>query len=113
MWLKLDLDGINFDLRIRGYKPTTVETIDFEWCNFDLSLISGSWLNYKANNKLLLSYEVQTIFEALDKLLNNKVNEIIVIDPLESDYKLEMYSKKDLHINSKHTQILMNWIVCL
>ena len=56
---------------------------------------------------------MQTIFEALDKLLNNKVNEIIVIDPLESDFKLEMYPKKDLHINSKHTQIFMNWIVCL
>lgn len=55
MWLKLDLDGIIFQLQICGYRPSTTEKWDSQWCRIDLSLTSGHWLNYIIENDEVLN----------------------------------------------------------
>lgn len=73
MWLNLDMEGITFRLQIRNYIPTFDET-DSNWCRVDLSLRSGDWLNYLLkDDELLFSYEVDTLLESLENLLNDKI----------------------------------------
>lgn len=121
MWLKLDIDGIIFRLQIHGYRPPTTENWDSQWCRIDLSLASRNWLNYIIeNDEVLLSCEVQTLAESLEKLLNDGLNEISEIECIEPDFKFILHPKKDLRNDPKYVyvregyeieDISMEWVV--
>jgi hypothetical protein len=121
MWLKLDLDGIIFQLQIRGYRPSTTGNCDSQWCRIGLSLTSRNWLNYIIeNNEVLLSSEVQTLAENLEKLLNDELNEISRIGCIEPDFKFILHPKKDLRNDPRYiyvregceiVDISMEWVV--
>lgn len=100
MWLKLDIDGIIFQLQVRSYQPSTTENWDSEWCRIGLSLASRNWLNYMIeNDEVLLSFEVQVLTESLEMLLNDELNEISEIECIEPDFKFILHPKKDLTNN--------------
>ena len=121
MWLKLDLDGIIFQLQIRGYCPSTSEDWDSQWCSTSLSLASRNWLNYMLeNNEVILASEVKSLAVSLEKLLNDGINEISEIECIEPDFKFILYPKKDLRNDPRYVyvregheieDVSMEWIV--
>ncbi len=121
MWLKLDLDGIVFQIQISGYQPSPTENWDSQWCRTSLSLASKNWLNYMIeNDELLLTCEIQTLAESLQKLLNDGFNEITEIECIEPDFKFILHPKKDLRNDPRYIyvqegheieDISMEWVV--
>lgn len=121
MWLKLDLDGIIFQLQIRGYRPSTKENWDDNWCRVSLSLTSRNWLDYSIReDEVLLSAEIETLAEDLSKLLNDDFSEILETDCIEPDFRFKLHPKKDLRDDPKYTyvqegyeieDISMEWII--
>lgn len=121
MWLKLDLDGIVFQIQISGYRPSTIENWDSQWCRISLSLTSKNWLNYMIeNDELLLTCEIETLAESLQKLLNDEFNDAKEIECIEPDFKFILHPKKDLGNNPRYIyvregheieDISMEWVV--
>ena len=106
MWFKLDLRGIEMNMRIKEYEPSDKEKWDYQWCRVDFSFIGESWLNYqKANDEVLLSCEVEELAHFLDDLLNDKLSEIKTIECIEPDFIFILHPKQDLRNDPKYTYI--------
>ena len=102
MWFQIDADGIKIKLQINGYKPTSKENWDSEWCRCDLPLSSGEWLNYsKEDDEILLCSEIDGLVENLTELLNNEISEEKELACIESDFIFELYPQTDLRKDSK------------
>lgn len=102
MWFQIDADGIKIKLQINGYKPTSKENWDSEWCRCDLFLSSGEWLNYsKEDDEILLCSEIDGLVENLTELLNNEISEEKELACIESDFIFELYPQTDLRKDSK------------
>ena len=98
MWLKLDLDGINFHLQINNYHLSKKETWDEEWCRVSCSFIdekNGIINCHISNNELLLCCEIEKLIISIEKLLDDGCvhkEEILFIEP---DFELVLYPKQE------------------
>ena len=102
MWFQIDADGIKIKLQINGYKPTSKENWDSEWCRCDVLLSSGDWLNYnKEDDEVLLCSEIDWLVEDLTELLNNEISEEKELACIEPDFVFELYPQTDLRKDSK------------
>lgn len=100
MWLKLDLDGIDFRFRIEKYKKSTKNNWDEEWCDLDLTLKSQEWLNYNiVSDEILLAFEVEKLCDKIEALLSDKLNEPEIITCIEPDLEFHLYPKYDIRNN--------------
>ena len=106
MWFRLDLNGIEMNLRIKGYTPPSRDDWDDQWCDVDFSFIGDSWLNYQRDSdEVLLSCEVEDLANSLDELLDDKMNKIETIECIEPDFKFVLHPKRDLRDDPKYTYI--------
>ncbi len=106
MWFQIDADGIKIKLQISGYKPTSKENWDSEWCRCDLFLSSGDWLNYnKEDDEVLLCSEIDWLAENLTELLNNEISEEKEITCIEPDFVFKLYPQTDLTKDPKHIYV--------
>ena len=120
MRLKIDLNGILLRLNIKDYEPSQQDRWDCQWCHVDFSFSSYSWLDYhQENDEVLLSCEVETLAESLDKLLNDEITEITELPCIEPDFNFVLYPKRDLRDDHKYiyvregyeiADIYMEWI---
>ena len=100
MWLKLDLDGIDFRFRIEKYKKSTKNNWDEEWCDLDLTLKSQEWLNYNiVSDEILLAFEVEKLCDKIEALLSDKLNGPEIITCIEPDLEFHLYPKYDIRNN--------------
>lgn len=98
MWFKLDLDGIDMILRIKGYERYSKEP--YQWCDTDFSFVNDSWLNYYADNaEVLLPSEIDWLANSLDDLLAGKLKKVNFLDCLEPNYRFILYPKKEFRDN--------------
>ncbi|MDD2300864.1 MAG: hypothetical protein WC147_03490 [Syntrophomonas sp.] len=105
MRLKLDLDGIIFQLQIRDYRYSSKEDWD-SWCKTDFSFTSGDWLKYsKQNDEVFLSCEIEELANKLDKLLKDELTEVTEMEFIEPDFKLIFHPKKDLKNDPKYSYV--------
>lgn len=97
MWLKLDLDGINFQMKIRGYSLATKETSwDEQWCTVEYAFM-GHGINYICDgDDILLVCEIEEIVSYLDDLLHDKIKEVYTIECIEPDFKFMLIPKTDM-----------------
>lgn len=106
MWLELDISGIEVKLRINGYRPSTKENWDSNWCRCDFLFASGDCLNYhKEEDEVLLSCEVEELEESLTKLLNNELLEVKEILCIEPDFNFILHPQKDLRTDPRYTYV--------
>lgn len=106
MWFQIDADGIKIKLQINGYKPTSKENWDSEWCMCDLLLSSGDWLNYnKEDDAVLLCSEIDWLAEDLTELLNNEISEEKEITCIEPDFVFKLYPQTDLKKDPKYIYV--------
>lgn len=98
MWLKLDLDGINFQLEIANYTQGDFRG-DYpdDWCVVSMKYQSGEWLNYIVDRQeLLLSEEVDELQSALLRFLNDEFTRVRVIGFAEPDIEMVLFPKSDV-----------------
>ena len=96
--LKLNLEGITFELIIDRYTPGST---DYDWCLVTLHLSAKDWLNYRLDkDESLTSNEVDELTDSLNLLLNgeNKATELAFIEPF---FKIEFYPGNDSILNWK------------
>lgn len=106
MRLKIDLNGIMLCLKIRGYTPSTQDDWDSQWCNVDFSFSSGNWLDYhRENDEVLLSCEVETLADSIEKLLNDQIDKVTEISCIEPDFNFILHPKRDLREDPKYTYV--------
>lgn len=106
MWLKLDIGGIDFHFRISGYKKSTQENWDDEWCDVDLTLQSRKWLDYHINSdETLLALEVEELRDSIDALLKDGLENYEHKECVEPDFEFHLYPKEDLRNNPRFTYV--------
>lgn len=97
MWLKMDLEGIEFRFRIAGYKSSTKDDRYDEWCKVDLAVRAGEWLDYHVEaSEMLLAMEVETLKDAIDDLLHDRLDQPTELGFVEPDIEFDLYPKEDL-----------------
>ncbi len=93
----LDLDGIELHFQIDEYKPSENEMWDQEWCNCELRLISGDWLNLKRSGELFLNSEVEGMLQHMIELLRDKeMGKPREVEFIEPDFRMVLHPIKDL-----------------
>jgi hypothetical protein len=105
VWLKLDLDGIDFHFRIKNYRQST-ENWDDEWSKEDLTLQSSNWLDYHIDNdELLLMCEVEELRDDIKSLLFDENKKIYSLECIEPDLTFTFYPKIDLREESNYIYV--------
>lgn len=100
MWIKLDLEGIDFHFRISKYRKSTKENGFDEWCEVDLTLQAREWLNYQiVSDETLLAVEVEEIRDRIDNLLNGSLEKPEKIECIEPDLEFHLHPKEDIRNN--------------
>ena len=101
MQLNLDLDGIEFRFRITKYEKSNSENLYKlynQWCIVELSLRSGSWLNYQISSEVLLSYEVEEIRDKISDFLEDKIQLQEELGFVEPDLTFIINPKVDIDL---------------
>lgn len=117
MWLKLDLAGIDFRFRIKGYTKSLGEDWSDRWCGVDLTLESGKWLRYSISSDILLSCEVEEIRNKIFGFLQERQNKPEDITFIEPDLSFHIhpsgftgYASMDLHVHLWDNGLTENYI---
>lgn len=100
MWLHLDLEGIDFRFCISKYRKSNQNIWDDQWCKVDLSLQSGTWLNYQISSEILLSCEVEELYDKLHGLFSNKLQSSEELEFIEPDLSFILNPQKKLPTDS-------------
>lgn len=85
MILRLDLDGVLFDLKIEHYEPLSKRIPGDSWCNVEITLDDRKMLRGKTEGTILESGEVDDLCASLQKLLNNEYKEDYIKKCTEPD----------------------------
>lgn len=101
MWLYLDLAGIEFHFSVNNYRKSTLDNWDVEWCNVDVTIHSGNWLNYQISSEILLACEVEEIRDKISDLLEDRIQEQVEIEFIEPDLSLLLNPKEDIRDNPR------------
>lgn len=98
MWLRLDLEGIDFRMRISGYEPKRSDDEDHggRWCQVDLLLQAQDWLRYRKENDEVLEFdEVERLRDSIGDLLDHKTDQPTVMNCTEPDFEFRFYPAGD------------------
>ena len=105
MWFHLDLDGIDFHFQISQYRQSNREIWEEQWCQVDLTLQSGNWLNYEISSSILLSCEVEELRDKLSQLLSNKIQSPEELEFVEPDLSFVLHPQEDLTLNPSYSYV--------
>lgn len=100
MWLRLNLEGVDFHFRISKYRKSTRENWYDEWCEIDLTLQSHEWLNYQiVSDETMLATEVEDVRDKINDLLHDKLDKPEKIECIEPDFTFLLHPKEDIRNN--------------
>ena len=121
MRLFLNLGGIEFIFQIERYRQSSRERWDVEWCQVELSLQAGNWLNFQLGpTEAMLCTEVEELRDRIDDLLKSKLMEPMSIEFIEPDFEIHLYPETDcrtnpnvLYVRPGHEliDVNMDWVV--
>ena len=95
MWIKFDLQGMRFNLKIENYRPH--QDVDGEWTKDSFEFKFQDIINYKKDNyEAILSCEIDDLIKYLDELLNDKMNEPKDYTCIEPDFEFVFSPKFDV-----------------
>ncbi len=97
MWLRLDLEGIDFRLRISRFRNKRSEDDDWRgmWCKVDLSLQAADWLHYRMEQQETMEcWEVEKLRDTIQNLLEDHLDKPTVMECTEPDFEFRFYPKE-------------------
>ena len=110
MWLKLNLNGLKFDLKIDEYSPN--QMLEGKWANISFSFEFQNIIHYSQNqSESLLCYEIDNLVFCIEKLLNNKIAKRTKLEGIEPDFTFIFNPKnhdKQIDINMEMKVALWN-----
>ncbi len=110
MWLKLNLNGLKFDLKIDDYSPN--QMLEGKWANLSFSFEFQNIIHYSQNqSESLLCYEIDKLVFCIEKLLNNKIAKRTKLEGIEPDFTFIFNPKnhnKQIDINMEMKVALWN-----
>lgn len=86
MWLKLNLNGMEIELQIKGYQPSNCENWDNQWCNVDFSFKFHNSINYSGTGEIMLSCEVEELERKIDDFINDRIPKREIFELIEPDF---------------------------
>lgn len=96
MWIKLDVDGIDFHFRVSRYRKSTKENWYDEWCSVELALQADNFIDcHMGPCENMLAKEVEELRDEIDALLNDKLDEPYKIQCIEPRFEFHLFPKKD------------------
>jgi len=98
MWIRLDLSGTIFYLKVTGYEETTELDWFDKWCTID-GCIENPNLHIDLQGEVLLASEIDWLANNLDDLVNDRLSELRSIDCIEPILSFVLYPKEDLRKN--------------
>ncbi len=105
MWIKLNLDGIDFHFQITGYQKSNRDNWDEQWCKVDVTLQSPNWIDYHISSDILLSCEVEELRDNIEKLIQDLLTEQEELEFIEPDLTFVLNPKKDLRDSGRYSYI--------
>lgn len=105
MWIKLDLDGIDFHFQITGYRKCNRDNWDEQWCKVEVTLQSPCWIDYQISSDILLSCEVEELRDSIEKLIQDSLTEQEELEFVEPDLTFVLNPKKDLRETGNYSYI--------
>jgi len=92
MWLKLDLEGMIFKLKIEKYDSKKLD--DDDWAKVSFSFKFGNIINYSESNaELMQNQEINILESYLKRLLEDKIKEKKTYNFIEPDFEMDFYPK--------------------
>lgn len=93
MWLKLDVEGLKFELKIEDYIPN--QTIDGKWANVSFDFEFQNIIKYsRSHNELLMCFEIDELICHIKNLLEDKIEEPEILEEIEPDFTF-IFNPKD------------------
>lgn len=94
MWIKLNIDGMIFKLKIEDYKPNQDTNGNFVKASY--SFIFKDIIKYeKERDEVLLSSEIDILIKHLRELLDDEMKDIVSYDCIEPDFEFIFNPKYD------------------
>lgn len=98
MWIKFNLDGMKFELKIENYKPG--QTLDGDWADVSFNFEFQDIIKYKKTAmEILLCCEVDDLRAFMEDLLNDKLTDIKSYECIEPDFDFIFRPKYDIRNN--------------
>lgn len=98
MWIKFNLDGMDFNLKIENYEPN--QTFDGKWVQVSFDFEFKDIIKYKKEKtEILLCAEIDEIRKYLYDLLNDKFIYKEHYECIEPDFEFFFYPKYDIKNN--------------
>ena len=93
MWIRLDLEGLKFELKIEDYLPN--QTLDGKWSNVSFNFEFQNIIKYSQNrSENMLCYEIDELILNMEDLLNDRLIERKVVEEIEPDFTF-IFNPKD------------------
>lgn len=105
MWLKLDLNGIDFHFQIKRYQKNGRKDWDSQWCSVEVTLQSYKWLDFHTASDILLSSEVDRLRDSIDGLLNNSLSKQFELTFIEPDLTFVLNPQKNTQDADAYSKI--------
>ena len=104
--LKLKLGGIELSMRIYGWVKTVGDDWFSDWCKTDFAFTAGEWLNYhEEEGEVFLSREIELLAQALDNLLNDRLETPTEFNCVEPDFNFVLNPKRDRRLDPRYTYV--------
>lgn len=92
LWLKLDLERIEFYFRIKRYQSPKRDYAYEDWCKVDLIVRAEDWLNYHLDSQeVMFPTEVMALRNMLDDLLHDRLKEPDYVSCIEPDFTFNFH----------------------
>ena len=90
MWLRLDADGMNIEIRIKHYEATNADNWDSAWCCIDCNFQLDGYVNYfMRNDEALMCHEIDYLESKLDDFISGKLKKEFLIECIEPYFEFK------------------------
>lgn len=100
MRLRLNLSGVDFQLKIKHWKLMKEEE-DYQWCDVELYM-SSSYIHYSVSCEMLMNWEVSSLRDSYEDLLNNQLADDTHIAFAEPDIEFTLIPAKRKYNDERH-----------
>jgi hypothetical protein len=93
MWLRLDLDGLRFELQVEDYQLPKYRKDWDAWCDVLISLNDSRLVKWAGGGSVIESREIDSLRDSLRGLLKGEYTEDVIEECVEPDFAFVFHPK--------------------